>query len=94
MNFEFMPELHFKYGYPMAIGFNDWCGAYALYLFQTERLVIMEISPNCIIFRIDYRSVLFSINFTRMATLSERGLLQSHFSIYAEIYPTGYCAIT
>jgi len=20
MNFEFMPELHFKYGYPMAIG--------------------------------------------------------------------------
>ena len=26
--------------------------------------------PNCIIFRIDYRSVLFSVNFTRMAPLS------------------------
>ena len=27
MNFEFMPELHFGYW------INDWCGAYALYLF-------------------------------------------------------------
>lgn len=28
-----------------------------------------------------------------MAAFSERGLLQSHFSIYAEINPAGYCAI-
>ena len=54
----------------------------------------MEISQTALFFRIDYRSVLFSVNFTRMAPLSERGLLQSHFSIYAEIYPTGYCTIT
>ena len=47
----------------------------------------MEISQTALF-------VLFSINFTRMATISERGLLQSHFSIYAEIYPASYFAIT
>ena len=31
--------------------------------------------------------------FTRMATLSERRLLQSYFSIYAEINPASYCPI-
>ena len=32
------------YGY----WFNDWCGTYTLYLFQTERLVIMEISQTAL----------------------------------------------
>ena len=37
MNFEFMPEIHFKYGYPMAIGLMIGAALYALYLFLKRK---------------------------------------------------------
>ena len=33
MNFEFMPELHWKYGYPIAIGFMATVGLVMVFLF-------------------------------------------------------------